>query len=441
MRGRGDDLAAAMRPIANVIGWAQGRMHWDRVFDGLDEEIVTASAEVFSNLPRPHLARPAGLGSPATAGAGGAPGATGAGTTAQPPPSSTNPPPRGGSGSGGRASTTIQVPAVSAWTATGIVLPPGAAIEIEASGTVEAAAASDGRPFYHQVPPTGRGELQSHLPQPLLHALSLLGRIGNGPVVPIGLGVKMLAAPPYGSGELFLGINDDVVADNSGAWTVRITFLIGAPASSTGSSGGDRGLPPPPPPPPPPVDTGEWTQWINRDDGGGAADWEALAEMRASIPCAAPTAIECRVVGGADWRQAGQRYQCSLDGPNPGGICINADNPGGCLNYEVRYRCPASTRQSQFSRVEPASGGQWTGWLNRDNPLDSADWEGLSEFGGAVPCAMPIAIECRTTDGRDWSAAGQRYTCSLEGPNPGGICVNSENPGGCLDYEVRFRCP
>jgi hypothetical protein len=58
-----------------------------------------------------------------------------------------------------------------------------------------------------------------------------------------------------------------------------------------------------------------------------------------------------------------------------------------------------------------------------------------------VPCPEPVAIECRTVDGRDWSTTGPRYICSLEGANPGGMCVNAENPGGCLDYEVRFRCP
>jgi hypothetical protein len=191
------------------------------------------------------------------------------------------------------------------------------------------------------VPPSGRAEFHSHLPQAFLPALSLLGRIGNGPVVPVGLGVRMLAAPPYGSGELFLGINDDGVGDNSGAWTVRITILGGGSPPPRAAPPPLPPSPPSPPPPPPPVDTDR----------------------------------------------------------------------------------------------------EWTPWLNRDKPLDSADWEGLSEFAGAVPCQKPIAVECRTVDGRDWSQTGQRYTCSLEGANPGGLCINSENPGGCLDYEVRFRCP
>lgn len=100
--------------------------------------------------------------------------------------------------------------------------------------------------------------------------------------------------------------------------------------------------PPIPPVTPPRPSTGKWTEWINRDDPGGAADWEALAEMRGQVPCAKPVAIECRVRSDKrDWRAAGQRYKCDLNEPNPGGICINAENqPGGCLDYEVRYLCP-----------------------------------------------------------------------------------------------------
>jgi hypothetical protein len=86
---------------------------------------------------------------------------------------------------------------------------------------------------------------------------------------------------------------------------------------------------------------GHWSAWLNRDDPGGAADREALAELSGSVPCARPVAIECRVRGSElDWRATGQRYACSLDAPDAGGICKNADDPGGCLDYEVRFLCP-----------------------------------------------------------------------------------------------------
>ena len=90
------------------------------------------------------------------------------------------------------------------------------------------------------------------------------------------------------------------------------------------------------------VPAGNWTAWFSRDDPGESADYEDLASVRGSVPCAQPIGIECRVVAPdlRDWRQAGQRYSCSLQASVPGGICLNAENNGRCLNYEVRYQCP-----------------------------------------------------------------------------------------------------
>lgn len=135
---------------------------------------------------------------------------------------------RGGrpQGAGQGNTVTIQVPAGQAWTATGVTLRPGQAVRIEAEGLIEASHAGDTRTFYHQVPPEGRTEFLGHLPQRYLPALMLIGRIGNGQVVPVGSFVQSLPAnTAYGTGELFLGINDENVADNSGAWTVRITVF------------------------------------------------------------------------------------------------------------------------------------------------------------------------------------------------------------------------
>jgi hypothetical protein len=225
------------------------------------------------------------------------------------------------------------------------MLAPGAVAMIEASGTVEAAPPQDRSAFHHQVPPTGRGAFLSHLPQPLLPALSLIGRIGEGPVLSIGVETRLSATPPYGSGELLLGINDDTPQDNSGAWTVRVTVVESSPAPPPGPRAAPPTPPPPPPamppPPPPTADGGEWTAWLNRDRPGDSADLEGLSDFGSAVPCPKPVAIECRtVVGRRDWSTTGQRYTCSLEGANPGGMCVNAENPGGCLDYEVRFRCP-----------------------------------------------------------------------------------------------------
>lgn len=113
---------------------------------------------------------------------------------------------------------------------------------------------------------------------------------------------------------------------------------------------------------------------------------------------------------------------------------------------------------------------EWTEWLDRDDPGGAGDYETLSDFAeAAVACEQPVAVECRTRDGRSWQDAGQTYRCE---PEVGGVCVNAQQPGtakvddgpvrgsggvqlrdaaprvpgraftlGCLDYEVRFLCP
>jgi hypothetical protein len=306
------DLTWTLRPVAMVLGWTEGRTDGDMVFNGLEQEIETAISRTLSNLS---LVAPVA-------------------------PSATKPT----AGGADRGPRTIEIAAARDWTATGVVLAPGAAVMIQASGTVEASASQDRRAFFNQVPPGGRGEFLSSMPQPVLPALSLIGRIGEGPVLPIGAEARLSATPPYGSGELFLGINDDSPQDNSGAWTVRIT-VSGDPTAPPPSPVVVAPAPPPPPPvtpPPPPstADQGKWTAWLNRDQPRDSADLEGLAGFGSAVPCPQPLEVQCRAVDGRDWSATGQRYTCSLEGPNPGGLCINSENPGGCLDYEVRFRCP-----------------------------------------------------------------------------------------------------
>jgi hypothetical protein len=83
----------------------------------------------------------------------------------------------------------------------------------------------------------------------------------------------------------------------------------------------------------------------------------------------------------------------------------------------------------------------WTKWLNVDLPSGAGDYELLSYFlQQGLACTQPLAIDCRTTTGKDWVEAGQVYTCSAP---IGGYCVNARQPYGktCEDYEVRFLCP
>ena len=81
----------------------------------------------------------------------------------------------------------------------------------------------------------------------------------------------------------------------------------------------------------------------------------------------------------------------------------------------------------------------WTPWLNADNPGGVGDFELLSNFVATrQACSGPVEIQCQTTSGVDWKAAGQVYTCDV---NQGGICRTSDQRSQrCFNYQVRFRC-
>ncbi len=83
---------------------------------------------------------------------------------------------------------------------------------------------------------------------------------------------------------------------------------------------------------------------------------------------------------------------------------------------------------------------KWTPWLDRDDAGGKGDYETLGAFlEEGKACANPIDIECQTTNGRNWRAAGQVYTCRAD---VGGVCQNADqkNARRCLDYRVRFLC-
>lgn len=96
---------------------------------------------------------------------------------------------------------------------------------------------------------------------------------------------------------------------------------------------------------------------------------------------------------------------------------------------------------TQSRSVTVTSTPTWTAWFSRDLPSGAGDFETLTEFinEGYAVCANPIAIDCQTTSGVNWSSTGETYSCSLP---TGGVCNNSQqSDGACLDYRVRFLCP
>lgn len=117
------------------------------------------------------------------------------------------------------SSKQITVPGSRAWTPTGIIVKQADRIQIRASGAISNNPKDTGRD------PNGnsdkfRNETRHWNPQPSANDLSLIGRIGN---VLFAVGSeKELLAPA--DGEIFLGVNDNIVSDNAGAWNVSVTL-------------------------------------------------------------------------------------------------------------------------------------------------------------------------------------------------------------------------
>jgi hypothetical protein len=112
---------------------------------------------------------------------------------------------------------TITVPANVAWTDTGLRVSRGQALRFEPSGEIrlstngdDVATAAGARSF----------RFAAAAPIPTIPAGALIGRVNNGQPFSIGDTTQPFRMPA--SGTLFLGINDDVVNDNSGNIVVRI---------------------------------------------------------------------------------------------------------------------------------------------------------------------------------------------------------------------------
>ena len=131
-----------------------------------------------------------------------------AGATPAEPAAATGPDPTVGK--------TIEVPAKTVWTSTGVRVIQGQTIEFTSRGQIRLS--NDSEDMSGPAGREGRRAASAPLPNDLAGAL--IGRIGAAGR-PFGIGdQKSIVAP--GTGELFLGINDDHVADNAGAYRVTI---------------------------------------------------------------------------------------------------------------------------------------------------------------------------------------------------------------------------
>jgi hypothetical protein len=85
--------------------------------------------------------------------------------------------------------------------------------------------------------------------------------------------------------------------------------------------------------------------------------------------------------------------------------------------------------------------GNWSPWLDRDDPSGSADGETLSAFvreQTLKDCTLPVAVQARIKGSDDLSTL-EKVKFSIK---TGLMCTNSEQTDSkCKDYEIRFCCP
>lgn len=111
----------------------------------------------------------------------------------------------------------VRVPANQPWTSTGIRVSEGQTVNFSAQGEVQWSPSAADR-----ATPAGAASGQraaDRAPLPSALAGALVGRIGNG--APFGIGNQTVVPMPA-TGELFLGVNDDEVGDNSGGFVVDV---------------------------------------------------------------------------------------------------------------------------------------------------------------------------------------------------------------------------
>lgn len=111
----------------------------------------------------------------------------------------------------------IAVQATQAWTSTGLTVRRGETLTFTTTGQVQLS--TDSSDVATSAGSTA-GKYAASAPLPRALAGALIGRIGNGQPFAIG---NQASIPMPAAGQLFLGINDDHLADNQGGFRVEIT--------------------------------------------------------------------------------------------------------------------------------------------------------------------------------------------------------------------------
>jgi hypothetical protein len=113
----------------------------------------------------------------------------------------------------------VNVPSSSGWTDTGIDVRSGQTIYVEASGEVRWGRDRRDGPEGERNSPTNPAR-----PMPNRPAAALIGKVGAGSSDYFLIGGEEGAIRMRASGRLFLGINDDFLADNSGSFRVVVYY-------------------------------------------------------------------------------------------------------------------------------------------------------------------------------------------------------------------------
>jgi hypothetical protein len=115
----------------------------------------------------------------------------------------------------GTSGEQIIVDARERWTDTGVRVQAGDLISFDAEGTIQMSVNPG-----DISSPDGASRQAIEPPMPARTAGTLIARIGNS--APIAVGSHRTVRAPM-SGELFLGVNDDHLPDNSGEYRVNVT--------------------------------------------------------------------------------------------------------------------------------------------------------------------------------------------------------------------------
>jgi hypothetical protein len=124
-------------------------------------------------------------------------------------------------GTSGQAQTPqgggVQVQANVPWTDTRITVKAGDMVSFQATGQI-----NFGQSSGQQAGPEGNPAAHSpNYPIPALNAGTLIGKVGSS--APFGIGTNSAPIRMPANGRLMLGINDNEIKDNSGAFSVVIT--------------------------------------------------------------------------------------------------------------------------------------------------------------------------------------------------------------------------